>query len=341
MPEGLAPKLPAAAATRRPSLTALFRYILVSSWPHQLMLLVLTVAVFLLEVVPLEAQRRVVNDLAKHRPYSAIVFLCALYGGAVLFQGGTKLSLNIYRSWIGERAKRDLRRDVCVATGSPATIDADAQGIAVAMIVAEVEPVGGFIGSAISEPVLQVGVLATVIAYIVHLDPWMGVAALALFLPQFVFVPLMQGSMNRRTGVRVSLLRRIGAAVIAHKARPGDCDPADAARIDRVLHLNMGIFELKFTMNFLMNLCTHLMAVAALLIGGWRVLEGQLEIGAIVAFISGIGRLNDPWGDLVNYFRDVNLTVVKFHLLQTAMDRFAADPEPIPASGAFLDEAAG
>jgi hypothetical protein len=34
----------------------------------------------------------------------------------------------------------------------------------------------------------------------------------------------------------------------------------------------------------------------------------QLEVGGTVAFISGIGRLNDLWGDLVNYFRDLSLT---------------------------------
>jgi hypothetical protein len=39
-----------------------FRYILEASWPHQLLLLVLTVAIFLLEVVPLELQRRAVNE---------------------------------------------------------------------------------------------------------------------------------------------------------------------------------------------------------------------------------------------------------------------------------------
>jgi hypothetical protein len=33
---------------------------------------VLTVAVFLLEIVPLELQRRIVNDLTKHRNFSLI-----------------------------------------------------------------------------------------------------------------------------------------------------------------------------------------------------------------------------------------------------------------------------
>jgi ABC-type multidrug transport system fused ATPase/permease subunit len=291
----------------------LFRYILATSWQHQLPLVLLTVAIFLLEVVPLELQRRVVNDVVKNRSYNAVVLLCSAYVGAVLLQGATKLGVNIYRSWVGERARRDLRRQL---GGPPLASDAiarsaEVQGTAVAMVVAEVEPIGGFIGESISEPLLQAGVLATVVAYIIHLDLWMGAAALGLFVPQLVFVPLMQHAMNLRTGARIWLLRQIGAGLIAGEPRDGD-------RIDRVFRLDMRIFQLKFTMNFLMNLCSHLQIVAALLIGAWWVLHDQLEIGGVVAFISGIGRLNDPWGDLVNYFRELSVTRVRFQLLAEA-----------------------
>jgi hypothetical protein len=77
----------------------IFRYVLETSGLHQLFLLLLTVGVFLLEVVPLELQRRIVNDLVKHRDYRLVIVLCAVYAGAVLVQGGTKLVLNVYRSW--------------------------------------------------------------------------------------------------------------------------------------------------------------------------------------------------------------------------------------------------
>ena len=87
-----------------------FRYVLATSGLHQLLLLTLTVTVFLLEVMPLELQRRIVNDLVKHRPFSWVIGLCAVYAGTVLVQGGSKLAHNIYRGWVGERAKRDLRR---------------------------------------------------------------------------------------------------------------------------------------------------------------------------------------------------------------------------------------
>ena len=163
--------------------SGLFRYIVATSWAHQLSLVALTTAVFLLEIVPLELQRRIINDLEKHRLYVPILLLCAAYATAVLVQGTTKLGLNIYRSWVGERAKRELRRRIIalktVTAGSRSV--GDAQGTAISMVIAEVEPIGGFIGESVSEPLLQTGILVAIIAYLVHLDAWMGAAAIALF----------------------------------------------------------------------------------------------------------------------------------------------------------------
>ena len=42
-----------------------------------------------------------------------------------------------------------------------------------------------------------------------------------------------------------------------------------------------------------------------------------------VAFISGVGRLNDPWGDLVNYFRDLSLTQVKYRLVADRVNQLS------------------
>ena len=301
-----------------------FRYVLGTSGLHQLFLLALTVSVFLLEVVPLELQRRIVNNLVKHRPFSWVVSLCAVYAGIVLVQGGTKLALNIYRGWVGERAKRDLRRRVHTFVETPDTPSpaVEAQGIAVSMIVAEVEPIGGFVGESVSEPLLQVGIMLSVLAYLIHIDPWMALAAFGLFIPQLVFIPLLQSAVNRRTGARIQVLRQLGIAMIAGNGGAADeRSRIDDRRIEKAFALDMGIFKLKFSMNFLMNVCNHLQIISALLIGGWWVYTNRLEIGGVVAFISGIGRLNDPWGDLVNYFRDVNVTQIKYRLLADAVNQ--------------------
>src|SRR5215472_16151730 len=87
----------------------IFRYVLAVSWRHQIALVILTVITFLLEIVPLELQRRIVNNLVKERPFQLIVTLCAAYASAVLVQGATKLGLNVYRSWVAGNATRVLR----------------------------------------------------------------------------------------------------------------------------------------------------------------------------------------------------------------------------------------
>jgi ABC-type bacteriocin/lantibiotic exporter with double-glycine peptidase domain len=191
------------------------------------------------------------------------------------------------------------------------------------MLVGEVEPIGGFVGSSLSEPLLQGGILASVLAYIVHLDKWMAAAAFALFLPQLVFVPLMQGAINRRAGARVWVLRQLGVSTVDTRAASVERDTTDGKRIDRVLQLNMGIYKFKFSMNFFMNLCNHFQVIAALLIGGWMVHSDQLEVGGVVAFISAVARLNDPWGDLVNYFRDLSITQVKYGLVADRVNQLS------------------
>jgi len=310
----------------------IFRYVFAVSWRHQIALVTLTIVTFLLEVAPLEIQRRVVNDLAKERSFVLVVTLCAAYAGVVLVQGSTKLGVNVYRSWVGENATRDLRRHVLayLRIARVAEPGPEARGVGAAMLVGEVEPIGGFVGSSFSEPLLQGGVLLSILAYIVHLDRWMAVAALALFLPQLVFVPLMQGAINRRAGARVWVLRQLGVSTVDTRAASVERDKSDGKRIDRVLQLNMGIYSLKFSMNFLMNLCNHLQVVGALLIGGWMVHTEQLEVGGIVAFISAVGRLNDPWGDLVNYFRDLTITQVKFGLVAERVNQLSQNWSSFP-----------
>lgn len=303
----------------------IFRYVLATSGWHQLALAVLTAIVFLLEIVPLELQRRIVNDLSKDRHFRIVVLLCAAYAVTALLQGGTKALVNIYRSWVSERATRDLRRQVhlLVSSTSAASSTLEAEGVQASMIVTEVESIGSFTGSAVSEPLLQGGILCSVLAYMVHVDFSMALAAFLLFVPQFVFVPAMQGAMNRRTRARVQIIRQLSISVIEAQDRDPARDRGDDQRIQRVFELNMGVFKLKFSMNFLMNLSTQLQIISALLVGGWAIYQNRLEIGGVVAFISGIGKITDPWGDLVNYFRDANLSQVRYALLRDALNQQA------------------
>jgi hypothetical protein len=63
--------------------TSIFRYVFAVSWPHQIVLVIMIVVTFLLEVAPLEIQRRVVNDLVKERSFKTVATLRAAYAGVV------------------------------------------------------------------------------------------------------------------------------------------------------------------------------------------------------------------------------------------------------------------
>ena len=82
----------------------------------------------------------------------------------------------------------------------------------------------------------------------------------------------------------------------------------------------MQIFRRKFGMNFLMNVLYHFGVIGILFVGGWLLIQGRTEVGTLVAFISGLNRMNDPWGDLVNYFRDLTNAAVKFRMIERVLD---------------------
>ncbi|MBM3549119.1 MAG: ABC transporter ATP-binding protein [Alphaproteobacteria bacterium] len=305
----------------------LFRFILTTTGRHQVLLSLLTGVVFLLELAPLEIQRRVVNELTERRDWQVVFWLAAAYGGMALVHGLIKLGLNVYRGWVSESATRDLRRRAHALCGSPSGTRTlpEESGTQVSMVVAEVEPIGGFVGAAISEPLLQAGILVTVLSYMFYLEPWLGLVTLAIFLPHIFVVPLIQKVINRRTHLRVETLRKVSAGIVAAGTEEGEPSQRGERLIQQVFMLNMGIFKLKFSMNFIMNLTHHLQIAGALMFGGWLVLNGRIELGTVVAFISSIGRLNDPWGDLVNYFRDLSSTLVKYRLVADAIERLCAN----------------
>jgi ABC-type multidrug transport system fused ATPase/permease subunit len=299
----------------------LFGYIWKASARHQFGLCTLSATVFLLSAVPLELQRRIVNDAIGKGALDAILWLALAYAAVALAEGGIKLWLNVYRSWVSERAVRHLRHDIGEFTHRALAADhrAMAEGVEISMMLSESEPIGGFVGISLSEPLLQGGILLSVFGYLAWLEPWMALLSVAVFSPQLVFVPLMQRAINRRAAERIRTLREVSGEIVGAGDAGTVAIVAQHGQIDHVFRVNMGIFKLKFTMNFLMNLMHHLGVATALGVGGWYAVNGQIEVGTVVAFISGLAKVNDPWGDLVNWFREMTVVGMRYRLVADAM----------------------
>jgi len=308
----------------------LYRYIWKVSARDQVLLSLLAVALFLIELAPLELQRRIVNGAVEGRGFEFVGLLCLVYVAVTLVHGGLKLVMNVYRGSVSEAANRRLRMQMNPpATAASANAAAPGEeGVKISIIVSEVESVGGFVGSSFSEPLLNAGMLLSILGYMVFTQPWMALVVLLIFCPQLLFIPFLQEAINRRTKRRIETMRALSVDIVNEAAdRAGvRTHQTFRRRIGNIYRLNVQIFLRKYGMNFLMNLLYHLGIIGILAVGGWLVLQGKTEVGTIVAFISGLSRMNDPWGDLVDFFRNLTNTDLKYRMIAAELDKQPAEP---------------
>lgn len=284
---------------------------------HQAVLVLLSVLLFALGILPLEVQRRIVNGATYGANLNTILGLVLIYLTLVLSEGAIKLVLNIYRGWIGELAIRWLRMTVIDAGERHSEEHASlAEGVEMSIVLAEAEPVGGFVGTSISEPILQAGILLAVGGYMIYLQPLLALAVLAVFIPQSILVPILQGLINQRVKTKITVIRHLSEEMVDHTST--NSPRHQAARVQRLFSTNMSIYKLKYALNFLMNLMFQLGYAGIFALGGYYVITGRIEIGTVVAFIAGLSKVSDPWGALVDWYRDLRVTQVKYELIRDA-----------------------
>jgi ABC-type bacteriocin/lantibiotic exporter with double-glycine peptidase domain len=298
---------------------------------QQIVLILLSLLVAALAAVPLKLQQLVVNGLVQDGDARRLAWLCAGFLAAVLASAALKFALGLRLSVVGERVilliRERLYRNGVVDANRDAA-GAPPRGTLVTMLAAEAEIVGAFAGSAIASPLVQLGTLVSVIGFIALSQPWLGALALAVVVPQAAIVVGIQSRINRRVRERVQSLRDASDRISA----------SDLARVeDEVLADFRAIFEtrrriflLKLSSKLALGAISALGKVGILLLGGWLVLEGQSDVGTVVASLAGLARIEGPWRDLVSFFRSASTVRVKYAMLVRAI----ASREPCPAGAA-------
>ena len=79
------------------------------------------------------------------------------------------------------------------------------------------------------------------------------------------------------------------------------------------------IFRLKLSSKFALSAIGALGKVATLFLGGWLALRGQSDVGTVVASLTGLARIEEPWRDLVSFFRTASTVRVKYGMLLPAI----------------------
>jgi ABC-type bacteriocin/lantibiotic exporter with double-glycine peptidase domain len=271
---------------------------------HQPWLCLLALLIFPLTMVPLELQRRIIDRAIGDQNIDLLLWLGAVYLGVVLLQGGLKYLLRVYAGMVSERTTLDLRRAVRAQHAG------GGEGQTVSIVASEAERVGGFVGEAFSEPLLQGGVLVAVLGYMLVVEPTIALVSLGFFVPQIVLVPMIQRFINRRARRKVKLIRELGDQIVDRAA-----ERRYAGTTRQVYAVRMSYYRWKYASKLLNNFMNHLAPLSVLMVGGYLVINDQTTLGTVVAFISGFERMADPSRQLLAYYRLAAETQVQYRLI--------------------------
>jgi ABC-type multidrug transport system fused ATPase/permease subunit len=308
-----------------------YAYVWRSSASQQIVLIVLAVMAALLAMAPLELQRHIINTLAGHELLENLVWLCGAYLIAALSISGLKYAVNIKSAGLGEFMIRSLRQDI-FNSSSPLRSDAtpgeatrDKAGTFVAMIATEAEAVGKFVGDCISTPVIQAGTLLSVLGYMLYTEPLLGLVVLLIAVPQVLIVPMVQRRINTLVRERTRTVRRAGDLIVDNMQGSGESAGSVGSEIgsafDTIYGVRLRVFKLKFGLKFLVGAMQSVGVFTLLFAGGIMVLNGKTEIGIVVAFISGLDRVLDPWRELIAFVRSTSAAKVQFDLIEGTLGR--------------------
>lgn len=295
---------------------SLWRFVWRMSGLHQVLVCALATVVAGLSMAPLELQRRIVNQAVEAAETTTLFLLGGIYLGVALLSGALKYLLRVYQSWLSESAVNHLRQHLTRLHREKAGSNGEHhEGRAVAIIGREVDQLGGFVGEGLSELVAQGGMLVAVLGYMFVTEPWLAAIAAVFLLPQVILTPLVQRVVNRLLEGRIALQRRLGDMIA--RIGPGETDsPGTRAletQIGRVYRNRMQIFAWKFAGKSGVNLLNSLAPLAALVAGGYMVIQGDTSLGVVVAFLSGFDRLADPIRQLLSFYRLAAQANVQHH----------------------------
>jgi ABC-type multidrug transport system fused ATPase/permease subunit len=314
---------------------SLFRYILKHTYRDQVLLLIVTLIGFPLIYINLEIPKRIINNAigGKNLPetflgfevnqISYLMMLSFLLLALITINGGIKYWLNVYRGVVGERTVRRLRHDLYrqVLRFPLPQFKTMSAGEIIPMIVSETEPVGGFIGESINLPVFQGGMLITYLAFIFIQDPWLGLAAVALYPPQVYLIPKLQRKINLLSKERVQTARqladRIGESVAGSAEIRGNdtfrLESADISdRLGTIFAIRVEIYKRKFFVKFLNNFLAQVTPFFFYSVGGYFVIKGQLSLGSLVAVLGAYKDILDPWKELLAWYSNKEDVRIKY-----------------------------
>ena len=122
-----------------------------ASGTHQVYVSVIAISVALANFIPIDLQRRVVDVAIADKDVRALLTLGGLYLAAILLHAGLKYAMIVYQGWVGESVVKTARDQLALVATQRSAREHARSGQTASIIGNEIDYVGGFVGTSISE----------------------------------------------------------------------------------------------------------------------------------------------------------------------------------------------
>lgn len=301
----------------------------------QILLTVVIVLVVFARVLPLEMQKRIVNDAIALKNLDALILYCVIYLLAITVASGLKLAINYLQAQIGEQAMARMRQELYdhILTLPLGFFRNTQPGMVVSSLMTELSAAGTFAGMAFAVPVTNILTLLAFSGYLLWLNPMLAGATLLIY-PVVVFVlPQLQKRANTANKARVDLSRATSSQIAEsisgiQEIQVHAAYQQESLKFSRLTILLRNIrirwslyrFGIKTASNYFIGLGPFIVFIY----GGYLVMHGQLALGAMVAFLSAQEKLFDPWKEMINFYQTYQDAKIRY---KRTMEYFAKEPE--------------
>ncbi|NNK13947.1 MAG: ABC transporter ATP-binding protein, partial [Desulfofustis sp.] len=281
---------------------SLFYWVRQTKLSLQLLLVVLILGLVFLRVLPLEIQKRIVNEVLAVGDVNQLVVYCLIFLLAVVLSNILKLAVNGLQTIIGQSALTDMRRELYqhILRLPLSFFRKTPTGTVVASLVTELAASANFVGAAVAIPLSNILTLVAIGVYLIWLNTLLGIVTLSIYPIALFVVPLVQRGVNnwnrRRVDSSNMMASRITESVtgISEIHAQGSFQSEEQSYnsiIERLLKIRIIWTLYRYGVKVTNNFFVGLGPVVVMLLGGYLLMQGETELGSIVAFLSAQEKL--------------------------------------------------
>lgn len=314
---------------------SLFSWIFSGNVKLQVILLFVIIIAVIARVLPLEMQKRIVNEAINLRKIDLLFLYCGIYLAAVVVASGLKFIISTLQNLISQKVLTDMRKELYhhILTIPLNFFRKTQPGMVVSSLVTELASPSNFVGMAFGATISNILTLLAFTGYLLWLNPMLAILSLSVYPLVLFLLPVLQKRVNiankRRVEVTRNLSNKIGESITGiHEIQGNGAYNIENRKFGRLADKLMKIrivwsgyrIGIKVANNFFVGLGPFIVFI----LGGFLVIKGRLDLGALVAFLSAQEKLYDPWKELIEFYQVYQDGKVNY---KKTMDYFDVEPE--------------